>query len=112
MDFTYFFPWKYAGVRFQGAGVDLTTSTVSITSSNGSSRSGSGSAAAGVITGDFILRLPLDDFWPSVHLAPYIFGGGMPFLTLVFVLIGHWRPLYSRLQLLRSHMQATTRPVE
>jgi hypothetical protein len=29
-----------------------------------------------VITGDFILRLPLDDFWPSVHLAPYVFGGG------------------------------------
>jgi hypothetical protein len=26
--------------------------------------------------GDFILRLPLDDFWPSVHLAPYVFGGG------------------------------------
>jgi len=21
------------------------------------------------------MRLPLDDFWPSVHLAPYIFGG-------------------------------------
>jgi hypothetical protein len=76
MDFTYFFAWKYAGVRFQGAAVDLTTSNLSITSSNGFSRSASGSAVAGVITGDFILRLPLDDFWPSVHLAPYIFGGG------------------------------------
>ena len=21
------------------------------------------------------MRLPLDDFWPSVHLAPYVFGG-------------------------------------
>ena len=76
MDFTYFLPWKYAGFRFQGAGLDLSTRNLTLTSSNGSSRSGSGSAAAGVITGDFILRLPLDDFWPSVHLAPYIFGGG------------------------------------
>jgi len=76
MDFTYFLPWKYAGFRFQGAGVALTTQTVTITGSNGFSRSGSGSAAAGVITGDFVLRLPLDDFWPTVHLAPYIFGGG------------------------------------
>jgi hypothetical protein len=76
MDFTYFLPWKYAGFRFQGAGVALTSGNVTVTDSNGSSRSGSGSAAAGVITGDFILRLPLDDFWPSVHLAPYIFGGG------------------------------------
>jgi hypothetical protein len=76
MDFTYFFPWKYAGVRFQGAGVALTSGNVTVTDSNGFSRSSSGSAAAGVITGDFILRLPLDDFWPSVHLAPYIFGGG------------------------------------
>src|SRR6201987_5744321 len=23
MDFTYWFPWKYAGVRFQGTGLDL-----------------------------------------------------------------------------------------
>jgi hypothetical protein len=77
MDFTYFLPWKYAGFRFQGAGLDLSTGNLTVTSSNGfRSRSGSGSAAAGVITGDFILRLPLDDFWPSVHLAPYIFGGG------------------------------------
>jgi hypothetical protein len=76
MDFTYFFPWKYAGVRVQGAGVELTTGTVTVTDSNGfRSRSGSGSAAAGVVTGDFVMRLPLDDFWPSVHLAPYIFGG-------------------------------------
>jgi hypothetical protein len=76
MDFTYFFPWKYAGVRFQGAGVAVTSGNVTVTDSNGFSRSGSGNGAAGVITGDFILRLPLDDFWPSVHLAPYIFGGG------------------------------------
>ena len=31
--------------------------------------------AAGVITGDFMLRLPLDDFWPDFHLAPYAFVG-------------------------------------
>ena len=37
---------------------------------------GSGnSVAAGVLTGDFLLRLPLDDFWLSVHLAPYFFAG-------------------------------------
>jgi hypothetical protein len=33
------------------------------------------SVAAGVLTGDFMLRLPLDDFWPGVHLAPYFFAG-------------------------------------
>jgi hypothetical protein len=76
MDFTYFLPWKYAGFRVQGAGVELTTGNVTVTGSNGfRSRSGSGSAAAGVVTGDFVMRLPLDDFWSSVHLAPYIFGG-------------------------------------
>ena len=76
MDFTYWFPWKYAGVRVQGAGVALSSGNVTITDSNGFSRSGSGSGAAGVVTGNFLLRLPLDDFWPSVHLAPYVFGGG------------------------------------
>jgi hypothetical protein len=77
LDFTYWFPWKYAGVRFQGAGVSLTSGAVTVTDSNGFSRSSSGSrSAAGVLTGDFLMRLPLDDFWPSVHLAPYIFGGG------------------------------------
>ena len=29
----------------------------------------------GVVTGDFMLRLPLDDFWPNFHLAPYFFAG-------------------------------------
>jgi hypothetical protein len=76
LDFTYFFPWKYAGVRIQGAGVSLQTGDVTVTSSNGfRSRTGSGSSAAGVLTGDFVLRLPLDDFYPGFHLAPYIFGG-------------------------------------
>src|ERR1700686_3081022 len=31
MDFIYFLPWKYAGVRVQGAGVELTTGTVPVT---------------------------------------------------------------------------------
>jgi hypothetical protein len=35
----------------------------------------SGSVGAGVILGDVLLRLPLDEFWPGVHLAPYVFGG-------------------------------------
>ena len=82
MDFTYFFAWKYLGLRFQGAGVSLSGSseTGSITGPNNSfhfSRSNSFSgAAAGILTGDIILRLPLDDFWPNIHLAPYIIGGG------------------------------------
>ncbi len=82
MDFSYFFPWKYAGVRFQGAGVSLSTGDFTVTESfngvNGvrtASRTGSVSTAAGIITGQIILRLPLDDFWPSVHLAPYGIGG-------------------------------------
>src|ERR1700748_1275404 len=82
MDFTYFLPWKYLGFRFQGAGVDISSSTLtgSITGPNNSfhfSRSNSFSgAAAGIITGDIILRLPLDDFWANIHFAPYAIGGG------------------------------------
>src|SRR5271165_3839030 len=36
---------------------------------------GGGSEAAGIIVADGLLRLPLDEFWPTVHLAPYIFAG-------------------------------------
>jgi len=79
MDFSYWFPWKYAGVRFQGAGVSLSTGTFTVTESfqgtRIASRSGSASTAAGIITADLLLRLPLDDFWSGVHLAPYVFGG-------------------------------------
>ena len=87
MDFTYFFAWKYLGIRFQGAGVDLDTRTVtgSITGPNNSFRfsrsTSNNTSAAGIISGDVILRLPLDDFWPNVHLAPYIIGGGGGFFT-------------------------------
>ena len=31
--------------------------------------------AAGIIVADGLLRLPLDEFWPGVHLAPYAFVG-------------------------------------
>ena len=86
MDFTYYLPWKWIGFRFQGAGVALSNShlTGSITGAGNSfhfSRTNSLDAAAGIITGDLILRLPLDDFWPNVHLAPYIIGGGGGFFT-------------------------------
>jgi hypothetical protein len=79
MDFSYFFLWKYAGIRFQGAGVALSTGNFTVTETfNGvrtASRTGSVSTAAGIITADIILRLPLDDFWSGVHLAPYGIGG-------------------------------------
>jgi hypothetical protein len=91
----YWFPWKYAGVRFQGTAESVSegggnrtqkahgqyvddpyvtvvpgSPPVEVSGGNGGN-----SATAGVITGDFMLRLPLDDFWPRVHLAPYVFGG-------------------------------------
>jgi hypothetical protein len=81
MDFTYWFGWKYVGLRFQGAAVDLSSPTVTA-SFNGpnnavrESRSASTSTVAGIITGDVLLRLPLDDFWHNIHLAPYVIGGG------------------------------------
>jgi hypothetical protein len=82
MDFTYWFPWKYAGIRFQGAGLAISggggpRSRV-VTFPDGETATvsgGGGSVAAGVVTGDFMLRLPLDDYWPGVHLAPYFFAG-------------------------------------
>jgi hypothetical protein len=81
MDFTYWFPWKYAGVRFQGMGMDIQSNSFTTTVKpfpNFPLRTvnvPSGSIAAGVINADLMLRLPLDDFWPNVHLAPYVFGG-------------------------------------
>src|SRR6266436_3967821 len=83
LDFTYWFPWKYAGMRFQGAGASISvcggSRTKEVTVVPGfapvSVTGGGGSVAAGVMTGDFMMRLPLDDFWPGVHLAPYFFAG-------------------------------------
>jgi hypothetical protein len=83
LDLEYWFPWKYAGVRFEGTGMsvhgggytttveafpglDLPRRTVNVPS---------WSTGAGTITAQLALRLPLDDFWCGVHLAPYVFGG-------------------------------------
>jgi hypothetical protein len=30
----------------------------------------------GTVTGNLILRLPLDDYLPNFHLAPYLSGPG------------------------------------
>ena len=34
-----------------------------------------GDNVGGTVTGNLILRLPLDDFLPTFHFAPYLFGG-------------------------------------
>jgi hypothetical protein len=83
MDFTYWFPWKYAGVRFQGTGLDFLGGggfrTKQVTVVPGFApvtvSGGGGDVAAGIIVGDGMLRLPLDEFWPGFHLAPYAFAG-------------------------------------
>jgi hypothetical protein len=82
MDFSYWFPWKYAGVRFQGTGASIrggggprTVNFVDGFKLNEPRTVGGGSVAAGIIVADGLLRLPLDDFWPGVHLAPYAFAG-------------------------------------
>jgi hypothetical protein len=66
---------------FQGAGLDISgngAQSHEVTLVQGFApvtvKGGGNSVAAGVLTGDFMLRLPLDDFWPSVHLAPYFFA--------------------------------------
>jgi hypothetical protein len=82
MDFTYWFPWKYAGVRLQGTGASIRGGGGSRTvtffdgeTEHVSRAFGGGSVAAGVIRSDFLLRYPLDEVWPGVHLAPYMFVG-------------------------------------
>jgi hypothetical protein len=35
----------------------------------------------GTVTGNLILRLPLDDYLPNFHLAPYVFGGAGKFYS-------------------------------
>ena len=82
MDFTYWFPWKYAGVRFQGTGLSIsggggprTVNVIDGFTLPVSHTVGGGSVPAGIIVADGMLRLPLDEFWPGVHLAPYLFAG-------------------------------------
>ena len=84
MDFTYWFPWKYAGIRFQGAGLDISggggTRSRTVTFPDGETATVTGgggghSVAGGVVTGDFMLRVPLDTYWSNFHLAPYFFVG-------------------------------------
>ena len=45
MDFSYYFPWKYAGIRFQGAGVSLSTGTFTVTETVGGVRTASRSGS-------------------------------------------------------------------
>jgi hypothetical protein len=82
MDFSYWFPWKYAGVRFQGTGASIrggggsrTVTFVDGFTLREPRTVGGGSVAAGIITADGLLRFPLDEVWPGVHLAPYVFAG-------------------------------------
>jgi len=76
MDFTYWFPWKYAGVRFQGTGLSISggggSRTVTLfpgLTEPVTVKGGGGSVPAGIITSDFLLRYPLDEVWPGVDLA-------------------------------------------
>jgi len=81
MDFTYWFPWKYAGVRFQGTRLDIQsngfTTTVQLFANLPAKNLcvPSRSVAASIFVAEGLLRLPLDGFWPCLHLAPYLFGG-------------------------------------
>jgi hypothetical protein len=54
-----YFPWLYVGFRFQGAAVSISRAD----------------QTAGILTGDVLLRYPLDLVAPHFHLAAYGFGG-------------------------------------
>src|SRR6201995_1025594 len=72
LDLTYWFPWKYAGVRFQGTGASITGAGGNRTQTGSGQSVGDpfvtlvprftpvevsgagGSAAAGILTGDFL----------------------------------------------------------
>jgi hypothetical protein len=54
-----YFPWLYGGFRIQGSVISLIP----------------GDNTAGIVSGSFILRYPLDLRWPNVHLAPYAIAG-------------------------------------
>ncbi|MBV9998458.1 MAG: carbohydrate porin [Verrucomicrobia bacterium] len=40
-----------------------------------------GGSFGGTMTGNLILRLPLDDYLPNFHVAPYVFGGAAKFYS-------------------------------
>jgi hypothetical protein len=54
-----YIPWFYAGFRIQGSVIMLDP----------------GDNTAGIVSGSFILRYPLDLRWPNFHLAPYAIAG-------------------------------------
>ena len=63
MDFTYWFPWKYAGVRFQGTGLSIhsgighTSRTVNILGQEEKVSFGGGSVAAGSDQRGFLVEI-------------------------------------------------------
>ena len=63
MDFTYWFPWKYAGVRFQGtrlsihSGIGHTSRTVNILGQQEKVSFGGGSVAAGSDQRGFLVEI-------------------------------------------------------
>ena len=75
IDLTYWFPWKYAGVGFQGAGwISEEVAVHEFTLSRVSEPvtvTGGGTVSRRYPDGRLLLRLPLDSFWPNFHLAPY-----------------------------------------
>lgn len=54
-----YFPWLYGGFRFQGSAISVSGAD----------------QTAGIVTGDVVLRYPLDLVIPNFHLAPYGFAG-------------------------------------
>jgi hypothetical protein len=54
-----YFPWLYAGFRFQGSALNITRAD----------------KTAGLVDYDVVLRYPLDRVAPNFHLAPYGFAG-------------------------------------
>jgi high affinity Mn2+ porin len=60
-----YFYFKYLGLSVDGNAFDESP----------------GGNFGGTLTGNLTLRLPLDDYLPNIHLAPYIFGGAGRFYS-------------------------------
>ena len=60
-----YFYFKYLGLSIDGDAFNETP----------------GDNFGGTVTGNLILRLPLDDYLPHFHLAPYLFGGAGKFYS-------------------------------